>query len=94
MKASKPKTIVIFRRYKRKPTDVFAIFPEHYEGLRTVSCYEHIGQHSHAEYADLIQISRPVKLSDRDVRELVVELRLIGYKNLKPRARWSNRSET
>ena len=70
-------TTVIFRVWRGKDGDVFALFP-HLKGGRDLStAYQHVGQHSAADYGLCIQNSRPAKPSE--YADLARELRGIGY---------------
>lgn len=53
-------TVVVFRRWREKGGTVFALFPLDVEGPGLVSSFEHVGQHSAANYAGCIARSRPV----------------------------------
>jgi hypothetical protein len=73
------KTPVLFRTLRKDPNDVFALFPS-LPGTNapwTCTCYQHVGQHSTADYAHCILVSRPSTKTER--RELSKELRSIGY---------------
>ena len=59
-------TAVVFRVWNHKPDkgfngDVIALFPSLPEYGGNVLCYEHIGQHSAADYARVIECTRPAK---------------------------------
>ncbi len=74
-----PVTLVVFRRWRDQPKTVFALFPElpsDYQGLYCDS-YEHVGQHSGADYYGCINASDPV--SAEDAADLRRELERIGY---------------
>ena len=69
------KTIVIFRKFKEG--DILALFPfEEHNGPLCVS-YQHIGQHSGADYGHCIDITRPAK--PEEYEPLRRELVSIGY---------------
>lgn len=75
----KDTTRVIFRVWRDEDGGVLALFPgipADYEGLRCES-YEHVGQHSGADYTGCIRRTRPAKPSE--YRALAKELRGIGY---------------
>jgi len=72
-------TKVIFRVFK-DGGDVLALFPEIDEGNGLVSSYQHIGQHSGADYTGCIQITRPA--TPAEYSALKRELESLGY-NLK-----------
>jgi hypothetical protein len=79
-------TEVIFRKwkpYKEYPnnSDIIALFPYEIENLRgDILSYEHIGQHSGADYDDCILQTTPAK--ENEYNDLKTELESIGY-NLK-----------
>ena len=76
-------TLTIFR--KDPDGEVFALFPED-EGAPGYSMsYQHIGQHSSADYRLCIRRSKPA--SPEEYADLKEELESIGY-NLKIRKRW------
>jgi len=54
-------TDVMFRVSLNDPTDVYALFPGEAGTLdwRTCMSYQHVGQHSSADYAKCIRASRP-----------------------------------
>ena len=76
---SKPTDPVVIRVWKGDDADVFALFPvdpaDNYGHLCT--SYQHIGQHSAADYALCISKSRPA--TRREAAPLLTELRRIGY---------------
>ena len=80
------KTEVVFRRWKKVPKSVIALFPYEIEVDSHCMSYEHIGQHSAADYAGVIDQTIPAEGDDVD--ELTRELLEIGY-NLKPITRIS-----
>ena len=71
---------VLIRVWNGDPDDVFALFPtdpaDNYGYLCT--SYQHIGQHSSADYDHCIRNSRPA--TRREAAPLLTELRRIGYK--------------
>jgi hypothetical protein len=70
--------IVVFRVFK-KGGDVLALFPhETWDGRGHCASYQHIGQHSGADYAHCIQATRPARPSE--YRALKTELERIGYR--------------
>lgn len=79
---SKPqaKDPVAIRVWKGDPDDVFALFPtdpaDNYG--RYCTSYQHIGQHSGADYYHCIRNSRPA--TKTEARPLLTELRRIGYR--------------
>ena len=76
-------TPVIFRRERPKNGDVFALFPTipgNYYGLNC-TCYQHIGQHSSADYSLCIRASRPA--TPNEYADLQAELENLGYDDLK-----------
>jgi len=72
------KTIVIFRKWK-DGGDIIALMPEVPSDTRGFYCesYQHIGQHSGADYRGCIAASVPAK--PREYRDLARELRRLGY---------------
>ena len=83
-----PATVVVFRRWKENG-GIVALFPELPSDIYGCYCesYEHVGQHSGADYFGVIQHTVPAKR--KEAARLARELRLIGYK-LRPvrRAAW------
>lgn len=74
-------TKVIFRRWN-DDGGVIALFPEvpaDIFGYEVLS-YEHVGQHGPASYANVMSVSRPASMSDKDVRALFDELEGRGYR--------------
>jgi hypothetical protein len=80
--------VVIFRVTRNAPDDVYALFPEMDGGRRFCMAYQHVGQHSTADYFGCIQSSRPAKA--QQYAPLKRELERIGYK-LKIRKRYMRR---
>lgn len=79
------RTLVIFRRWKRSPKSVIAIFPLELGNDSPCLCqsFEHIGQHGACDPM-VVQDTTAVNVSetgviDRDVLELMAELQSIGY---------------
>lgn len=68
---------VIFRVW-RKGGGVLALFPHIDAGRGLCSSYEHIGQHSGADYALCIRATRPAR--PKEYADLKRELQGIGYK--------------
>ncbi len=68
------KETVIFRKDK---TSVFALFPYIIHQGYFVVTYEHIGQHSGADYNHCINTSRPAR--PKEYEPLKKELESIGY---------------
>ena len=75
----KAEVVVVFRFDKGRDGSVFALFPEEPGDTtgRYCSCYQHIGQHSSADYYGCIQNSRPAK--PHEYADLAKELERIGY---------------
>lgn len=80
-------TVVVFRKWKKafdEDRGIVALFPEElcYEGCHHHYCqaYEHVGQHSPADYLHCLNSSTPAK--PEEYKELKEELEGIGY-NLK-----------
>lgn len=75
---------VIFRKYKSGNSKgvVFALFPHDVcDNQGNVTSYEHVGQHSSADYKHCLSISK--KASKSEYKALKKELKNIGYKKLK-----------
>ncbi|MEN6367750.1 MAG: hypothetical protein ABFC88_13140 [Thermoguttaceae bacterium] len=71
--------LVVIRVWRGDDNDIFALFPElsaSYNGY-DVTCYQHIGQHSAADYCGCIRQSRPA--TPEEAAPLLEELRHIGY---------------
>lgn len=68
-------TRVIFRR--SKDDEIFALFPDLSEGGALIESYQHVGQHSAADYSHCIQTSTPAKPDE--YADLKAELECIGY---------------
>jgi hypothetical protein len=79
-KTKKPVDPVIIRVWKSNPNDVFALFPTLPADVLGYLCtsYQHVGQHSSANYDFCIRKSRPA--STGEARKLLAELRQIGYR--------------
>jgi hypothetical protein len=69
------KTVVVFRVWSNG--DVIALFPGIDEGNGHCSSYEHVGQHSGADYHGVINRTRIAKPGE--YRDLAKELQRIGY---------------
>lgn len=56
---NEPVTRVVFRKWRKKyGSGVIAIFPDEKDVTRgTVQMYEHVGQHGHGSYSDVISRS-------------------------------------
>ncbi len=67
--------MVVFRRWKGG--GVIALFPGIDVGNGICSSYEHVGQHSEADYKIVIARTRPAKPSE--YQDLLNELGRIGY---------------
>ena len=78
---SAPVTLVVFRRWPGSSGgDIIALFPAQpadYLG-RFCDAYEHVGQHSGADYHGVVQVTKP--LSDHEAADLIRELERIGYR--------------
>lgn len=81
------KTKVVFRVWNDGGT-VIALFPEVDEGNGYCSSYEHVGQHSGADYKGVVARTRLA--SPKEYQFLLRELRGIGY-DLEIRKRWNRR---
>lgn len=73
-------TPVIFRRWRGRGGEVFALFPTLAAGDGCVTSYQHVGQHDAANYALCMAKSRPALALE--YAELLKELRKIGYDDL------------
>ena len=76
-------TLTIFRKFKEG--DIIALFPEIEHRWPFCSSYQHMGQHSGADYKGLIQITKPA--TPEEYSDLKTELESIGY-TLKIRRKW------
>lgn len=71
---------VILRRWpKKEGGGVIALLPDCEANRGMVQSYEHIGQHGEAS-RDIVYRTAPARSTDPDARELLHELRSIGYK--------------
>ena len=79
---SKPQAqdLVVIRVWRNDPDDVFALFPTDPADNfgRYCTSYQHVGQHSSADYHHCIRNSRPA--TRREAVPLLTELRRIGYR--------------
>ena len=79
--STEPITRVVFRRWRKAPGTLIALFPDDREtepGI--VGSYEHIGQHGAANYRMMIKATVPVTLKDLpDIQRLREELEGLGY---------------
>jgi len=87
MKKDKEITEVVFRKWrpaiakKFYGADIIALFPYEIESIKgEVNSYEHVGQHSGADYQSCIQRTTPA--TPEEYAELKAELESLGY-NLK-----------
>jgi hypothetical protein len=89
MKGKEEKTVTVFRVWLGKG-GVIALFPQNDvgSGYGYCSSYEHVGQHSWADYRGVIARTRPA--TPNEYRDLLKELRKIGY-NVVIRQRWTRR---
>lgn len=69
-------TRVVFRKYK--DGDIIALFPK--RGDYMCESYMHIGQHSMADYPQVIRMTKPA--NESEYKELYNELVSIGYDDL------------
>ena len=79
------KTIVIFRKWNKKPNSNIALFPEDMNNNGVSQSYEQVGQHGGVDYAHCIKATTPATFDD--YKELAEELESIGY-DLVVRKRW------
>lgn len=83
------KTKVVFRKDKKDPTEIIALFPEEpadYTGNECLA-YAHIGQHFAANYRLAISTTEPA--NEKEFLNLQKELEDIGY-NLEIRQKFYN----
>lgn len=66
---------VIFRKFRGG--DILALFPYEYEGNGFILSYQHVGQHSAADYNAMIRNSKPAKPDEYS--DLFGELEGLGY---------------
>lgn len=88
---SQPITHVVYRRWRGNDgCDIIALFPEIPSDIfgRYCQSYEHVGQHSGADYHGVVQATKPV--SAEEAADLIRELERIGYR-LKPIKRASHK---
>ena len=86
-------TEVIFRKYRKAPHSVVAIFPyEIWDMQGNSACYEHVGQHGACDYSVMTTIATPA--TKEEYAPLLKELESMGY-NLKvlKRMSWSKRAQ-
>lgn len=74
------KTLVIFRRWRKNPKSVIAIFPYELGDSSPYTCmsFEHVGQHGACDPA-IVHDTRSCNESEEDVKELIAELQSRGY---------------
>ena len=75
MKNPNNKTAVVFRKYKEG--DIIALFPYEIDSGTCIMSYQHVGQHSGADYDHMIHCTKPAK--QKEYRDLYTELVGIGY---------------
>lgn len=77
---NRTKDPVVIRVWNGDPDDVFALFPADPADAfgRYCTSYQHVGQHSSADYGHCIANSRPA--TKAEARPLLSELRRIGYR--------------
>lgn len=82
-------TIVIFRKYP--DGEVIALFPfdRGSNAPGTCNSYMHTGQHASADYAGVIQSTKPTGRGEH--LPLIAELRRVGYGDLDMRTRKPSR---
>jgi len=73
--------IVIRRWNKAQDEDqgLIALMPDAPANYGHVVAYETIGQHGEASFPDIMRITKPVKGTEQDVKDLLAELESIGY---------------
>lgn len=72
----------MFRKWRAAPRTVVAVFPEIDAGVslgKSPLClsYEHVGQHSGAQYSNVISLTTPA--TPEEYAELKEELESLGY---------------
>ena len=72
-------TKVVFRKCRDR--SILALFPDVHESGYTVQCYQHVGQHSSADYSYCIGQTKPA--TPNEYNDLYNELVMVGYSNLK-----------
>ena len=72
-------TKVVFR--KCRDMSILALFPDVHGPGYTVQCYQHVGQHSSADYSYCIGQTKPA--TPNEYNDLYNELVMIGYSDLK-----------
>ena len=72
-------TKLVFRKCRDR--SILALFPDIHEPGYTVQCYQHVGQHSSADYSYCIGQTKPA--TPNEYNDLYNELVMIGYSNLK-----------
>ena len=71
-------TEVVFRKWNSGNKEVFALFPYDVQNLKgDCGSYQHIGQHSGANYKHCISRSKPA--TPKEYADLKKELKGIGY---------------
>lgn len=74
-------TPVVFRKWKKKEGgEVFALFPTIKENNGLISSYQHIGQHSSADYMKCIAATKPAKLREYEALRQELESEPYNYK--------------
>lgn len=75
---------VIFRKFKQGG-DIIALFPDEIwnEAQRLIASYQHIGQHSGAEYHTVISRTKPAK--SEEYANLLTELESIVMPKCRPK---------
>lgn len=75
-------TKVVFRKWE-EDKEVIALFPDIPFNTRdhTTMAYVHMGQHGAADYSGVIAETSPAK--EPEYRNLLAELKSIGYKDLR-----------
>jgi len=69
---------VILRRF-RKGNDLIALILGCEVNPGRITSYQHIGQHSEADYPHIIAATRPVREIDAECKALISELTDMGY---------------
>ena len=73
------KTPVMFRRYRDRHKEVFAVFPHHADPRGNLVSYDHVGQHGAAHPEFVTKETDPVEHDHPDAQALGKELTSRGY---------------
>lgn len=70
---------VILRRWKNKPHGVIAFLPDVPANDWRIMSYEHVGQHGEADITVMHTRTYACKVEDQDAKDMLAELRSLGY---------------